>query len=165
VSARSTAAVALASAAVILAARAVSADADAGAAEAEQPLAVVPASTARLKPPTAASFRDAPRVKPTRLGPRAVGCRAHQLGEWIRVRCPGETFALSLVGGDADVAFWIDSSTHEGEVLLPARPGSRHVVQLWKAGKDEAGQFEPQPLIIVQQSTPTNGGPPVLTLY
>lgn len=131
----------------------------------ERPLAAaaIPADKSPLPKPN--EWPAAPRVGLTRKGPLAAGCRAYLLREWLRVRCAGEAFALSLLGGDADVAFWIDPRTKEGEVLLPLRRGGRHVVQIWKAGVDGAGGFVPTPLAILQQHWIEGAPGPIVTLF
>jgi hypothetical protein len=134
-------------------------------AEEERPLEGAALPTDPSPVPKPAEWPAAPRVRVTRRGPAAAGCRAYLLREWLRVRCPGEAFALSLLGGDSDVAFWIDPASREGEVLVPLRPGSKHVVQLWKAGKDAAGVFVPEPLVVLQQHWLAGAPAPVVTLF
>lgn len=120
----------------------------------------------RTAAPKPAEWPSAPRVRPTRRGPAAAGCRGYLLREWLRVRCPGETFAISLLGStDQSVAFWIDPATKEGEVLLPLRQGERHVVQLWKAGKDAAGNFMPEPKVVLQAYWIEGAAAPTVTIF
>lgn len=125
--------------------------------------AMIPAAKSPI--PKAAEWGDAPRVRPTRRGPAALACRAYLRREWLRVRCPGEAFALSLLGGDVDVAFWIDPKTAEGEVMMPLRPGSKHAVQLWRSGRDAAGGFAPEPLVVVQQHWIEGAPAPIVTIF
>jgi hypothetical protein len=132
----------------------------------ERPLdgAALPAE--RSPTPKPAEWTAAPRVRPTRLGPAAAGCRAYLVREWMRVRCPGEIFALSLLGGDVEgVAFWIDPATKEGEVLFPLRRGDRRVVQLWKAGRDARGGFSPEPAVVLQEHWLSGASSPVVTIF
>jgi hypothetical protein len=134
--------------------------------EEERPLDAVAIPADRSPLPKPNEWPAAPRVRPTRRGPAAAGCRAYLLREWMRVRCAGEAFALSLLGGDADgVAFWIDPATKEGEALLPLRRGGRHVVQIWKAGRDATGVFVPEPLVVLQQHWIEGAPAPVVTLF
>jgi len=136
------------------------------ASEEEKPLESVPIPAEKSKVPKPSEWGAAPRVSVTRRGPAAAGCRAYLLREWLRVRCAGEAFALSMLGGDADgVAFWIDAATKEGEVLVPLRRGGKHVVQIWKAGKDAAGAFVPVPLVLVQQHWTRDAPAPTVTLF
>ncbi len=132
--------------------------------EEEGPLAPVIGAD-KSPAPKAAEWAKAPRVKPTRRGESAIGCRVYLLREWARVRCPGEVFALSLLGGEIGVSFWIDPATKDGEVLFPLRPGSRHVVELWRPGKDDKGDFALQAGVILQAYWLEGEAAPVLTLY
>ncbi|APR84927.1 Hypothetical protein A7982_10276 [Minicystis rosea] len=132
----------------------------------ERPLASMPIPTEKSPTPKPSEWANAPRVSPTRRGPAAADCRSYLLREWLRVRCSGEIFALSMLGGDQDgLAFWIDPATKDGEVLMPLRRGGRHVVQLWKAGKDAAGEFTPEPLLVVQQHWIDGAPAPAVTLF
>lgn len=134
--------------------------------EEERPLESVAIPAEKSPLPKADEWRAAPRVRPTRRGSAAAGCRAYVVREWMRVRCAGEAFALSMLGGDADgVAFWIDPATKEGEVLMPLRRGGRRVVQMWKAGRDAGGAFAPQPLVVLQQHWIEGAPAPVVTLF
>ncbi len=110
----------------------------------------IPEGKSPLPKPT--EWPAAPRVRPTRRSAAAAGCRVYVLREWMRLRCPGDPFAMSMLGGDLDgIAFWIDAATKEGEVLIPLRRGGKHVVQIWKAGKDANGGFVAQPTLLLQQ--------------
>jgi hypothetical protein len=135
-------------------------------AEEERPLDPASIPAEKSPAPRPGEWTTAIRVLPTRRGPAAAGCRAYLLREWLRVRCPGAPFALSMLGGELDgIAFWIDARTSEGEVLLPLRRGGRHVFQFWKGGKDEAGAFVAQPLLVLQQYWVDGGAAPVVTLF
>jgi hypothetical protein len=124
---------------------------------------VIPAE--RSPSPKLPEWAGATRVRPTRISAAAAGCRVDVLREWLHVKCAGETFALSLLGGDLDgIAFWIEPSTKEGTVLMPLRRGGKHVVQLWKAGKDRAGGFAPEPTLLLQEYWLEGAAAPVLTL-
>jgi hypothetical protein len=118
----------------------------------------------RSPSPKLPEWTGAVRVRPTRASPRAI-CRAEVVREWLRVRCSVETFAISLLGGDFEgIAFWIDPATHDGEVLMPLRRGGRHVFQLWKAGKDKAGAFTPEPTLVIQEHWLEGAPAPTLTI-
>ncbi|EYF05153.1 hypothetical protein [Chondromyces apiculatus] len=120
------------------------------------------------KPPTVAEWLAAPRVKFTRKGPAAAGCRAQMVRAWLRVRCEGQVFAVSLVGGGPEgVAFWIGGPVDApfGELLTPVRRGDRRVFQLWAPGKDEAGMFAPKPMLVVQEQWIEGQRSPVLTAW
>ncbi|MFT3776644.1 MAG: hypothetical protein QM820_65740 [Minicystis sp.] len=131
----------------------------------ERPLTFIPIPADRTSVPKPSEWASAVRVRLTRQGPAAAPCSAWALREWLRVRCATDVFALSLLGGELDgVAFWIDAKTKEGEVILPLRRGGRHVVQLWKSGKDAQGAFAPEPLVLLQQHWVEGEPAPVVTL-
>jgi hypothetical protein len=125
--------------------------------------AVIPPE--RSPSPKLPEWAGATRVRPARRSAAAAGCQVDLLREWLHVKCPGETFALSLVGGDAEgVAFWIEPASKEGVVLMPLRRGGKHVVQFWKSGKDSSGGFTPQPSLLLQEYWLDSAAGPVLTL-
>ena len=132
----------------------------------ERPLEDQPIAAERSPSPKLPEWLAAPSLRPARRSAAAAGCRVYLVREWLRVRCAGETFALSLVGGDAEgVAFWIDPLTKEGEVLMPLRRGGRHVVQLWKAGKDASGGFVTQPSFLIQEHWIEGAAAPIVTIF
>ena len=47
---------------------------------------------------------------------------------------------------------------------MPLRRGGKHVVQLWKRGKDPSGGFAPQPTLLLQAYWLEDAPSPVLTL-
>lgn len=135
-------------------------------AEEERPLDAVPIPAEHTPNPKLPEWTAAPRVRPTRRSAAAAGCRFYLLHEWLKMRCTSETFALSLVGGDFQgVAFWIDPITKEGEVLMPLRHGDRHVVQLWKSGKDASGGFVALPSVVLQEHWIEGAAAPTITLF
>lgn len=104
--------------------------------------------------PTAKEWVDASPVKLTRTSPAASGCSARRVREWLRVRCPGKTFALSLLGGSNEgLAFWIGPEAEGwfGEVQFPLRRGDRRVIQFWGTKTDPAGVGELAPTLVVQE--------------
>ncbi|AKT43036.1 hypothetical protein [Chondromyces crocatus] len=120
------------------------------------------------KPPTVAEWLAAPRVKFARQGPAAATCRAQVVRAWLRVRCEGQVFAVSLVGGAPEgVAFWIGGPVDApfGELLTPMRRGDRRVFQFWAPGKDEDGMFAPKPMVVVQEQWVEGQRSPVLTAW
>jgi hypothetical protein len=133
--------------------------------EEERSLEAVVLPAERSPSPKLPEWAGAVRVAPSRRSAAGASCRADVVREWLRVKCPGETFALSLLGGDSDgVAFWIDAATKEGVALMPLRRGGKHVVQLWKAGTDRTGGFAPQPSLLLQEYWIEGAAAPVLTL-
>ncbi|WP_437994323.1 hypothetical protein [Sorangium sp. So ce145] len=148
---------------------AASATADAGAPRAaasaatdagdELPLDAAPFPPEPSKQPTAAEWKAAPRVRLSRAGPAAAGCRAYRAREWLRIRCPELTVsAISLLGGKTEgVAFWIDPPRggselpRGGEVMFPIRRGDRRVIQILTFGPGYDGPFTLLPAIVIQE--------------
>lgn len=122
----------------------------------------------KSKSPKATEWAAAARVKLTRKGPAAAGCRAHLVREWMRIRCDGQIFAISLLGGSPEgVAFWIGGTATEpfGDILTPVRRGDRRVFQVWAPGKDAAGMFVPKPMLVVQEQWIEGQKAPVITAW
>ncbi|WP_437932442.1 hypothetical protein WMF37_25340 [Sorangium sp. So ce291] len=125
----------------------------------ERPLDAEPFPAEPSKQPTAAEWKTAPRVRLSRSGPAAAGCRAYRTREWLRIRCPELTVsAISLLGGKTEgVAFWIDPPRggselpRGGEVMFPIRRGDRRVIQILTFGPGYDGPFTLLPAIVVQE--------------
>ncbi|XXX82422.1 hypothetical protein WMF30_27075 [Sorangium sp. So ce134] len=125
----------------------------------ERPLDAEPFPAEPSKQPTAAEWKSAPRVRLSRAGPAAAGCRAYRMREWLRIRCPELTVsAISLLGGKTEgVAFWIDPPRggselpRGGEVMFPIRRGDRRVIQILTFGPGYDGPFTLLPAIVVQE--------------
>lgn len=120
--------------------------------------------TAKSPAPTATEWASAKGASLTRNRAR---CQALRVREWLRVRCTGETFAVSLLGGSNDgLAFWIGE--HEGrpfgEVQMPVRLGDRRVVQLWKTGTDAAGASVIEPSVVIQELWLEGDAAPIVTV-
>jgi hypothetical protein len=125
-----------------------------------------PPGTEKSPSPKAAEWASASKVKLTRVGPAASGCIAYKVREWLRVRCPIKTFAVSLLGGSGEgVAFWIgpEAEQQPGEVQFPMRRGDRRVVEFWTYGKDAAGSFMPEPAFLVQEQWVDGEAAPTVT--
>ncbi|WP_437760700.1 hypothetical protein [Sorangium sp. So ce1389] len=125
----------------------------------ERPLDADPFPAEPSRQPTAAEWKAAPRVRLSRTGPAAAGCRAYRTREWLRIRCPELTVsAISLLGGKTEgVAFWIDPPRggselpRGGEVMFPIRRGDRRVIQILTFGPGYDGPFTLLPAIVVQE--------------
>ncbi|WP_437594291.1 hypothetical protein [Sorangium sp. So ce1000] len=123
------------------------------------PLDAAPFPVEPSKQPTAAEWKAAPRVRLSRTGPAAAGCRSYRAREWLRIRCPELIIsAISLLGGKAEgVAFWIDPPRGDselprgGEVMFPIRRGDRRVIQILTFGPGYDGPFTLLPAIVVQE--------------
>ena len=126
-----------------------------------------PPSEARSKIPTAEEWRTATPVKLSRQSPRAAACATVRVREWLRVRCPMEAFAVSLLGGANDgLSFWIgeDSRGAFGEVQLALRPGDRRVVQLWATRTEASGVAIVEPSIVLQELWVVGESAPTVTV-
>lgn len=124
-------------------------------------------STEKSKPPTAAEWTAGKHVKLTRVSPPAASCTAIRVREWLRVRCPMPTFALSLLSGSIEgLSFWIgtEADNQFGEVQLPLRPGDRRVVQLWTSRVADGGTMAVEPSIVLQELWIEGEASPVVTL-
>jgi hypothetical protein len=133
--------------------------------EEERALDAVAIPSERSPSPKVADWTTAIRVRPTRRSP-AASCRVEIVREWMRAKCAGEAFAISMLGGDIDgIAYWIDPATKEGEVLMPLRRGGKHVFQFWKPGRDRTGAFAPEPGLVVQQYWLEGAAAPTVTIF
>jgi hypothetical protein len=130
------------------------------------PLEADPPAGEKSAVPKAAEWAKASPVRLARVGPAASGCIALRVREWLRIRCPIRTFAISLLGGSNEgVAFWIgpEAEQQPGEVQFPLRRGDRRVVELWTYGKDAEGGFMPQPALVVQEHWVDGEAAPTVT--
>lgn len=117
--------------------------------------------------PTAKEWLGAGTVELTRRSPSAVGCVATLIREWVRVRCPVRTFAISLLGGSNEgLAFWIgpEEQGQPGEVQFPLRRGDRRVVQLWTYGQDAEGGVVAKPGLVLQEQWVEGDVSPTITV-
>jgi hypothetical protein len=117
--------------------------------------------------PTAKEWLTAKPVKLSRTSKAAAGCVATRVREWLRVRCPVETFAISLLGGSSEaLSFWIgpEQEGQPGEVQLPLRRGDRRVVQLWTKRKEADGTVVPQPSLVLQEQWVEGDPSPTVTV-
>ncbi|MGK3993575.1 hypothetical protein [Sorangium sp. So ce1024] len=142
-------------------------------ADEERPLDAEPFPAEPSRQPTAAEWKTAPRVRLSRTGPAAAGCRAYRMREWLRIRCPELTVsAISLLGGKTEgVAFWIDPPrggselARGGEVMFPIRRGDRRVIQILTFGPGYDGPFTLLPAIVVQEQWLDDEPAPTVTAF
>jgi hypothetical protein len=117
--------------------------------------------------PTAKEWLGATPVALSRTSQIGASCVATRVREWLRVRCPIQTFALSLLGGSNEgLAFWIGAQAEgqPGEVQFPLRRGDKRVIQFWTQGKDREGGTVPVPSLVLQEQW-TEGEPsPIVTI-
>ncbi|MEZ4439601.1 MAG: hypothetical protein R3B72_10965 [Polyangiaceae bacterium] len=94
--------------------------------------------------PTLDEWKASTPFSPTRRSPRAAECRASRVREWIKVHCDVPIMILRQIAGDTEgVMPWVVQppaddpwSQQGGEVIFPLRPGSRRIVQFFRAGSD-----------------------------
>jgi len=104
--------------------------------------------------PTSKEWLAAEPVELSRLSRAGATCVATRVREWLRVRCPIETFAISLLGGSNEgLSFWIggEKEGRPGEVQFPLRRGDRRVVQLWVERQATGGESVIEPGLVVQE--------------
>lgn len=117
--------------------------------------------------PSFAEWQAATPVKLSRVSAAATGCVSTRVREWMRVRCPQKTFAISLLGGSNEgLSFWIgpEDKGRPGEVQFPLRRGDRRVVQLWTDGKAADGSAVPEPSLVVQEQWLEGEAAPTVTV-
>ncbi len=117
--------------------------------------------------PTSKEWLVATPLALSRVSPAAAGCVATRVREWVRVRCAGKTFAISLLGGSNEgLSFWIgpEERGQPGEVQFPVRRGDRRVVQLWAYGTDAEGGVVPSPWLVLQEQWVEGESAPTITV-
>jgi hypothetical protein len=104
----------------------------------------------KSKAPRQGEWKDAPRVRLTRVAKGATGCRASRIREWIKIHCDRKTAGLRLVAGSTEgIALWVADSLPSApnpvfsaglfsEIDFPVRPDDRRVFELL----DEAGGYD-----------------------
>jgi hypothetical protein len=123
------------------------------------------------KPPKASEWVNAARVRITRRGPRASGCRAWRARSWLKVHCDARITALSLVGGSgAGTSFWLappkpgEPAPESGEVIFPMRPGDRRIFELFSFGETYGGSMV-SPGLVLQEHWIAGEPAPTVVLY
>jgi len=104
--------------------------------------------------PSAAAWREAAPYPLSRTRTGDAHCTGERLGAWLRIRCPGPTFGVTLAAGAADgVSFWIgpEAEGSWAQLQLPLAPGDRRVIQLFRPGKDASGGVVPEASLTVQE--------------
>lgn len=117
--------------------------------------------------PTAREWLSATPVRLSRTSRVGAECAATRVREWLRVRCPVKTFALSLLGGSNEgLSFWIgpEAEGQWGEVQFPIRRGDRRVVQFWASREGDAGGLEPKPSVVLQEQWIEGESAPTITV-
>lgn len=123
------------------------------------------------KTPKMRDWQAATRVKITRRGPRAEGCRAWRTGAWIKVHCDVRTTAVSLLGGAfKGISMWMreppagSPSPESSEVIFPIRPGDRRIMEFFSFGETYGGSMV-SPGIVLQEYWLEGASAPTLVMY
>ncbi len=97
----------------------------------------------KSKPPRPAEWKEAPRVRVTRVAQRITDCSASRVREWIKIHCDRKTAGIRLIAGSTDgIALWVPEPiptaadpTQLGtlgrfaEIVFPVRRGDRRVFE------------------------------------
>jgi hypothetical protein len=117
--------------------------------------------------PTSSEWQSAASFQASRVSPDTTKCAMTYVREWVRVRCPIKTFAISLLGGSNEgLSFWIgpEDKDQPGEVQFPLRRGDRRIVQLWGYGTDASGGVKAMPRIVIQEHWVEGEAAPTITV-
>ncbi len=97
----------------------------------------------KSKAPRPSEWKEAPRVRLSRVAERITECTAFRVREWIEIHCDRKTAGLRLIAGSTDgIELWvpeplplksgeIDLATagRFGEIVFPVRRGDRRVFE------------------------------------
>lgn len=129
----------------------------------------IPVDETDTKAPKASDWVTATRVRITRRGPRAEGCRAWRTKNWVKIHCDVETTAVSLVGGASrGVSMWM-AEPKEGvpapqasEAMFPIRPGDRRIFELFSFGETYGGSMVSPGLVLQEYWIPGESAPVIV---
>ncbi|MBK9261023.1 MAG: hypothetical protein IPM54_14600 [Polyangiaceae bacterium] len=123
------------------------------------------------KTPKLSDWQTATRVRMTRRGPRAEGCRAWRVRAWIKVHCSTRTTAISLLGGSfKGVSMWLREppagapAPEAAEVVFPIRPGDRRVFEFFSFGETYGGSMV-SPGLLLQEYWIEGAAAPTIVMY
>jgi hypothetical protein len=124
------------------------------------------------KSPKLSDWQTATRVRITRRGPRAEGCRAWRTRAWIKVHCAAmRTTALSLLGGSfRGVSMWMreppagSPAPEAAEVIFPIRPGDRRIFEFFSFGETYGGSMV-SPGLLLQEYWIEGASAPTIVMY
>ncbi len=123
------------------------------------------------KTPKLSDWQSATRVKMTRRGPRAEGCRAWRTRAWLKVHCDVRTTAVSLLGGAfRGVSMWMreppagSPAPEASEIVFPIRPGDRRVFEFFSFGETYGGSMV-SPGLVLQEYWLEGASAPTLVMY
>ncbi len=90
------------------------------------------------KPPAPSEWKEAPRVRPTRVSERITQCKAYRIREWVRIHCDRQTAGARLLAGSTEgIALHIPEPRNDAdftlgrfvEITFPVRRGDRRVFE------------------------------------
>jgi hypothetical protein len=98
-----------------------------------------PFPTEKSKAPAAAEWKDAPRVRLSRVSERGGTCNAYRVREWVKIDCHRETAGARLLSGSTEgVSLWVTDPGGDNvqfipismaEIIFPVRPGDRRLFE------------------------------------
>jgi hypothetical protein len=122
--------------------------------------------------PTVEEWKTATAVRLSRVGYRALECRASRVREWLKIHC-GEvlTASISVLGGDNDhVHLWRPPADANGQpqkgadVVMAVRPGDARVLQVWAIGFGYEGFGGIEPVFTISEQWVEGEGAPLVTV-
>jgi hypothetical protein len=129
----------------------------------------IPIDESDTKVPKVADWVGATRVRITRRGPRAEGCRAWRTKNWVKIHCDVQTTAVSLVGGAfKGVSMWMSEPKEGGaapgasEAMFPIRPGDRRIFELFSFGETYGGSMVSPGLVLQEYWLPGEPAPVIV---
>jgi hypothetical protein len=140
-------------------------------AEEEKPIDFepIPLDDTDTKTPKAADWVSATRVRFTRKGPRAEGCRAWRTRNWVKIHCDFQSTAIGLVGGAfKGVAMWMPepkegaAAPQSCEAMFPIRPGDRRVFEFFSFGETYGGSMISPGLVLQEYWLPGEPAPVII---
>jgi hypothetical protein len=90
--------------------------------------------------PKAGEWKEAPRVRLSRVPERVTSCNAYRVREWMKIDCHQQTAGVRLLAGSTDgITLWVPDPDPDGdaqvnensmaEVIFPVRSGDRRVFE------------------------------------
>ena len=131
----------------------------------------------KSKAPKPAEWKEAPRVRLSRVAERARDCRAYRVREWMKIHCDRLVAALRLLAGSTDgIALWIweqpSGATesdffnhgHGADVIFPARRGDRRIFQVIDIDFGEYEGWGTGPGVLIEERWPESAKSPEIAL-
>lgn len=131
----------------------------------------------KSKAPKPAEWKEAPRVRLSRVAERASDCRAYRVREWMKIHCDRLVAGLRLLAGSTEgIALWIwerppgasdtqfFSSGHGADVIFPARRGDRRIFQAIDIDFGEYEGWGTAPGVLIEERWPERAKSPEIAL-